>query len=211
MRKRLAVQPVVPCRKDEPFRLDKHPAWCEKVRKLINEEKLEVAVHGYYHHNPRQVIHGQEFIDLDYQESKKRILAAEEIFQKCDLPFLKIFRPPGWGTSPELFRALRELKYEGVGLFPSRLKQISLTTVEGLKIIPQNYSILEQPSRALKQAEETGLVFAKGHMAYQYGRERIENGLSEKTFANIKNTLRELQKKFQVRYSSIAFPVSSEV
>ncbi len=200
LKKYFGIRPIVPCRKGEPYRIDKHSEWCEWTRKKVSEGRMEIMLHGYEHHNPNSTIHGQEFLDMEYEESKRRIVEAERLFGECGIPFVKGFRPPGWGYSGGLLRALKDLKYEIVGLFPSHFKLSTVSNVGGLLVPPQNASIHEPLERILEEAERTGAVFLKGHIAYRYGGETIENGLSEKNKENLKKILRELGGRYDVRY-----------
>lgn len=205
IRKLLGMQPVVPNYKDEPFRLDKHKDWCAKVREFIKKDRLEIAVHGYNHHNPKSVIHGQEFAGLSYQESKKKILNAEKIFKKCQIPYVRIFRPPGWGISKGMFEALRDLNYiAATNQSNSKTFQIhkissGVSDIGGLKNIPQNYSIKDNPNEAFREAKTHGVVYAKGHMVYNYGQEIIENGLNN-NINNLQTVLKILNKKYKIKY-----------
>ncbi|MBI4374661.1 MAG: DUF2334 domain-containing protein [Deltaproteobacteria bacterium] len=189
VRRWLGRRPVVSPRTGEPFRLDKHSEWCAKVRGLVEAGRLEIAVHGYNHYNPNLSVHGQEFVGLDYEESKKRVLAAEEVFRAAGLPFVRIFRPPGWGVSKGMLLALKDFGYR-VAFSPSHERKA-----------PSNYSIKEPPELALVQAERSGAVFAKAHMCCRYGRETIENGLNETHYQNIAGALRLLHSRFRVQYT----------
>lgn len=194
----------------EPFRLDKHPAWCASVRSLVREGRFEIAVHGYFHCNPYLFAHGQEFVGLDEKEAYERILKAEEIFQRCDIPYVKGFRPPGWGLSAGLIRALKKLNYWFISPFPSHLRLSKVGFLEGMVVPPQNYSIAEEPAIAFKLAEEYGVVFAKGHMVYKYGNEIMENGITDKTLRNLRYVLKSLNERFEVRYVTIGEYISVE-
>lgn len=196
--------PVVGTERGEPYRLDKHPAWCRAVKELVEQGRFEIAVHGYYHTNPRIFSHGQEFADLDAAEARRRITMAEETFRRCGIPFVKGFRPPGWGLSAGLFEALQELGYRFVAPFPSRLKFRQVGTLEGMAVPPQNYSIAEPPSVALQEARVYGLVFAKGHITYRYGSEVLDNGINERTWENLRTVLRLLNERYQVRYVTMS-------
>jgi peptidoglycan/xylan/chitin deacetylase (PgdA/CDA1 family) len=188
---------------NEPFRIDKHPKWCNIVRSLVKEGRFEIAVHGYNHCNPYLYTHGQEFIGLSEREVHERILRAEELFHRCEIPFVKGFRPPGWGLSAELIRVLQKLNYKFIAPFPSHLRISKIGLLEGMLVPPSNYSISENPTIALWLAEEYGVVFAKGHMVYKYGREIIENGLMDKNIENLRLVLNMLNERYEVYYVTI--------
>ncbi|MBI4361711.1 MAG: DUF2334 domain-containing protein, partial [Euryarchaeota archaeon] len=82
----------------EPYRLDKHPRWCQWLRGLPN---TEIALHGLTHHAPRGH-HAQEFQKLSQAEAHQRLHRADEIHQAAGLPHSRGFRPPGWGWNPDL-------------------------------------------------------------------------------------------------------------
>lgn len=203
MRYIAGVRPVVPLLINEQFRLDKHPEWCAKVRSLVASGCIEIAVHGYYHHNSNQVIHGQEFHNISYDHAMQRLQKAESIFKEVKIPFVKIFRPPGWGVSNDMFKALRDMHYEAVGIDSSHSRTYNVGRYKGLKTIPQNYSIREAPGVVVALAKEQGAVFAKGHMCYTYGRETIENGLTQAYYENMRTALRLLHENYDVRYTSL--------
>lgn len=203
IRRLLGLRPVVAHAEGEPYRLDKHPEWCAAVRGYVAAGKMEVAVHGYYHYNPDTVIHGQEFIGLDHAASLDRIRRAEELFAQCGIPFTKGFRPPGWGMSAGLVRALHDMQYHFVGFSGTPRKLVVPEWIAGMLNVPQNYSIKEAFEEAVRQAEKHGIVFMKGHMCYQHGRETIENGLNDRHFQNARTALRLLHEKFDVRYASL--------
>lgn len=196
--------PVVKPFGDEPFNLLKHPEWCSWVRDEVKKGRLEIAVHGYNHHNPVRVIHGQEFLGLNSSEVENKLSLAEEIFERAEIPFVKGFRPPGWGMADSLTQNLLKRGYEFFGPYPSSYRLSKVGDLDGLKIVPQNYSISESASIALGQAEENGVVFAKGHLAHNYGKEIISNGLSEENFVNLMSVISSLQDKYDVRFVSLS-------
>lgn len=199
----LKIFPVVKPLAGEPFNLLKHPDWCDWVRKKVLEDRLEIAVHGYNHHNSHRVIHGQEFFDLESQNLEKKISLAEKLFDEAKIPFVKGFRPPGWGMSSCLISILLKRNYKFAGLFPSSYRLSKVGDLDGLKIIPQNYSINEPVSVALEQAEKTGVVFAKGHLAVNYGKEKMPNGLSEDNFNNLLSVISTLKESYDVQFVSL--------
>lgn len=199
----LNFYPIVKPLKFEPFNLLKHPDWCNWVRNMVANNKFEIAIHGYNHYNPKKIIHGQEFFEIDENKTREKIMAAENLFKDAGIYFVKGFRPPGWGISNSLIRVLVNFNYEFISPFPSSYKLTKVGNLEGLKVIPQNYSIIESVEEGMMQAEKNGLVFAKGHLSYNYGKEIIPNGLNEKNFNNIVNLLSQLEKKYEVEYVSM--------
>jgi|GEM_PF-2305907 len=203
-RRVLGMRPVVAGWEGDPFRLDKHPNWCDAVRGMLEDGRVELAVHGCDHYNPRRVIHGQEFVDLDAGEAAERLCRAEDIFVAARLPFARGFRAPGWGHGPGTVRALADAGYSFLGLLGSPYRLHEPGSLEGMVLIPQNWSIKEDPALALEVAAEHGVVHAKGHLAHGYGRETIENGLSLEHVTNLRTALRSLEERFDVRYELLS-------
>jgi predicted deacetylase len=204
IRKLLGMKPVVPPHRDEPFRLDKHPAWCARVAALVKEGKLEIAVHGYTHHNPNSVIHGQEFDEITYADAHQKIHDAEAMFAAVGIPFVKIFRPPGWGVSLGMYEALQDLKYRAVAVLPSNSRTATIGTVNGMSAIPSNYSLNESPDIALREVRRGHALFAKGHMTYRYGMETIHNGITASSVEHIRTVLHALEQEYEVHYVGLA-------
>lgn len=200
----------------DTFRLDKFRDWCEWLNSF---ENLELAGHGLYHHRETDP-HGAEFHEMDYEECLVRLKKAEEIFSLSGLRTEKGFRPPGWGISDGLFKALRELNYEFIAcsgdmtvpvsrnavVKETGIKNVPLlfpSTYMGMINIPQNWDIKKSDiKRGVEIARLGGLISAKGHIAHNYDGERIENGLNEETFENIIALLEELE-NMDVRYLSM--------
>lgn len=189
--------------KTEPFRIDKHLNWSKEVRRLAEENKFEIAIHGYYHCNPYLFSHSQEFKNLGEKETEERILKAEELFKKMEIPFKKIFRPPGWGMSENLIKVLKKLNYKIISIFPSELKISKFGFLEGLLIPPQNFRILEDPKDVINIAQEQGLVFIKGHIVQKWGSEIMRNSINKKNWENLYKTLTLLNEKFNVNYVTL--------
>lgn len=188
---------------NEPFNIKRHPIWCDVVRSLVKEGRFEIAVHGYHHCNPRLYAHNQEFSGLNELESYERIIKAEKLFKECGIPFVKGFRPPGWGLSGGLIQALKKLNYLFFAPFSSHLRLSRIGILEGMAIPPSNYSCAENPIIVNELARKYGVVFIKGHLAYKYGWEKIENGITSKTQHNIREALKQLTDNFDVQYVTI--------
>jgi len=187
---------------NEPFRLDKHKKWCEQLNKFVRKGNIEIAIHGLYHHRNSDP-HSAEFMNLHYEECKSRLIVAEEIFKQAGLEYVKGFRPPGWGISDGLFRALKELGYLYISLDPwaCRIPEMTLSrykvvVYKGLINIPQNWDIKRGTvSEALEILERHGLLSAKGHIQDRYGRDYLGNGLTEESYRNIRSLLLEIEKE----------------
>jgi predicted deacetylase len=200
---KLGMYPVVSPQKGSPWLISKHSKWCNEVRSLVACKKFEIAVHGYEHFNPKTRIHGQEFVNLSESETKEKILLSESEFNKMNIPFFKGFRPPGWGTNKYLTAVLKELNYEMYGIASSRSKTLRVGIIDGLKTVPQNWSIRETKEEAIRLAEEGDTVFMKGHLTYKYGKETIENGITEEFWQNLVETLQVLKDRYDVKFVSL--------
>ncbi len=189
--------------KNEPFRLDKHKEWCNWLMEYVDRGNIEIGNHGLYHHNHSSLRHSQEFAGLDYKESLNRIKKSEEIFRKAGIKFVKLFRPPGWGISGGLFKALYKMNYS-MSIFKSSFRLCKIGEIEGVKNIPQNYNINEPPSLGIKIGNECGVIHAKGHIVYNYGPEIIKNGLNEKNFKNLYSLIKKVKKESKVEFKFLS-------
>jgi len=186
----------------EPFRLDKHIEWCEWLNEFVKKGNIEIAVHGLYHHNT-SFPHSAEFKDLPYEECKKRLIVAEEIFKNAGLIYTKGFRPPGWGISEGLFKALRELDYLYISLDPlacgisdKELSRFRVSVYGGLVNVPQNWDIKRGSiTEAMDILKKYGFLSAKGHIQDRYEKDYVGNGLTEKSYENIRNLLLKIEKE----------------
>jgi predicted deacetylase len=190
--------------KDEPFRLDKHPEWVSWVNEYVKRGNLEIAVHGLFHHTDKSWAHTAEFDGMGYTESLVRIKRAEEIMKNSGLQYVRGFRPPGWGKSEGMLKALADEKFDFVSLYGTPSKGKEITLVNGLINIPQNYSILEKPEEGTRMAKECGRVYAKGHFAPKHGGIKIPNGLTEENYNNLAALIRELKKNYEVEFLSMS-------
>lgn len=198
------------------FRLDRHPEWCRWLSALPN---TEIAMHGL-HHFSETGFHSQEFTHLGYEESLRRLREAEEIFRRSGLRHSRGFRPPGWGISPGLVRALREMGLDYVALTGDVASPIapgargSETGIPGLSLLgpdrweglvnlPQNWDIARSTvERGLDIARAGGLISAKGHIASRYDGESIDNGLTPRTLRRLLDLLEALE-EFDVRFVTL--------
>ena len=179
--------------KDEPFRLDKHIEWCEWLNELVRRGNVEVAIHGLYHHRNSDP-HSAEFLGLSYEECITRLLNAERIFETSGLKYVRGFRPPGWGVSEGLFKALKDLSYVFVSLDPLaceiNVPRYEVSEFNSLINIPQNWDIkngkIEEAFEILKKGN---ILSVKGHIQERYGRDKLNNGLTEESYKNVRKLL----------------------
>ena len=193
---------------DEPFRLDKHKEWCAWLNEFVRRGNIEVAVHGLHHHRDSDP-HSAEFLDLPFEECKSRLLQAESIFEISGLRYVKGFRPPGWGISEGLFKALRELGYIFVSLDEKACKlnlpRYEISEFKGLVNIPQNWDIKRgSVEEAFKILEKGNILSIKGHIQDKYGGDKLYNGLTEESYENIRNLLIKIEEEgINVRYAKM--------
>lgn len=159
---------------NNPFLLTKHPNWCKKIRKMIDKEIIEIAMHGLTHHNTKaEGGHNQEFISLSYSEALQNISTAEYILNECNIPFIKMFRPPGFGFNKNTLYALISRSYNSIAPFPSWYNN-SKFKMGKLKVPPNSFYNL------------------KFHTCSNFGNEKIENGLEDDTV--YKSLIKKLEK-----------------
>ena len=187
---------------DEPFKLSKHEEWCNWLSNYVNLGAFELGVHGFNHHNAdgTAVNHSMEFVGLSYAECLRRLRLSEEILRDADLRFSKVFRPPGWGTTYELLKALRETGYalscKSIGLTPE--------VVQDVVNIPPNWNIgADSIERGVEIACRYGIVTAYGHITDSYGREYLSDGLNEVNVLRTKALLRVLTERFNLVFVTL--------
>jgi len=194
--------------KNEPFRLDKHAKWCEWMNRLVKKGNIEIAIHGLYHHRDSDP-HSAEFLDLSYKECKTRLLRAEQIFKTSGIRYARGFRPPGWGISEGLFKALKDLNYTFISLDPMscdvNVDRFKVTAFEGLVNIPQNWDIKNgKIEDAIKILEDGNVLSVKGHIQDRYGKDRLNNGLTQESYENVRNLLLKIEEEgIDVRYAKM--------
>lgn len=81
--------------------------WCNKVRELINNDNLRLAVHGCLHNT-------EEFKHMTKNDAITAIVTAESVFRIARLPFIRVFRGPHWGINQATYDALKWLEYTHV-------------------------------------------------------------------------------------------------
>lgn len=208
--KRALGLPIIHPLANEPFRLDKHQRWSDVVGALASAGRLEIAVHGYYHCNPWNYAHAQEFSHLEESQAYERIAQAEQLLGRCGIPFVKGFRPPGWGMSAGLIRALKRLNYRFISPFSPYLRLSRIGVFEGMAVPPQNWGLIDDPTLAVDLAATHGVVFAKGHIAPRYGVETMD-GITPTRWQNLRRVLHELHDHFEVRFVTMSEYLSEQL
>lgn len=179
---------------DEPFRIDKHKEWC----KWLNKQKFEIAVHGLHHYQSRHP-QSAEFENLNYEEAKRRIKEAEELFKKSGLKYVRGFRPPGWGENEYLIGVLKDLGFKFISRHPSHGEEIK--DLNGIVNIPQNWDIASGTIKDVENILKSGKpILAKGHIFKNYGRDYNANGLDEKNYRNVIKLLEWIEKNHTLKF-----------
>jgi len=116
--------------------LAQSPEWCSWVRSLIAENKIEIALHGYEHTSC-------EFSDMSWDETKERILKAEEILREADIPLVKGFKAPHLKITDNVYRALMELEYQWIVIMPNdtSISPIAPIKYPGLRYVQKWYAL----------------------------------------------------------------------
>lgn len=141
----------------EPLVLWKHPKFCEAL-KVLPSSNFEVCYHGYYHGIPGEN-DNNEFLDISYEDAKKRAKSMKDRVKKAGLEnvFKPIFRPPAWRMGPDAWKALSE---EGFELFAVTDIDYALKSYQGKdKEYRSNYSTMFPPFRPLEIKESCGIVY----------------------------------------------------
>jgi peptidoglycan/xylan/chitin deacetylase (PgdA/CDA1 family) len=95
------------------FRLDLEQwvRWSRWLVSKVETSNFEVVPHGLNHYNPKHEHSSMEFVGLSLDESVRRLLEMEQIFARANIQYVRGFRPPGWGVTPELLDSLNRLGY----------------------------------------------------------------------------------------------------
>lgn len=193
------------------FRIDneKYAKWRKWLMEKISTNRFEVAIHGLYHFNLHSKYKSQEFIGLSESECYKRLDLAEKIFEKARVPYVRGFRPPGWGISKELLEALRKKGYlflAGSADTKTPISSSAKSRGAGLKgvslIYPDhygNYPFLtltancdhKSLKRALEIARLGGLILIHTHIA-----PTGVSAVSEEYYKGIFNLLTSLKSRY---------------
>lgn len=182
------------------FRLDQHKDWCQWVNKYVDTKNFEICYHGLEHYNPTSRAQSAEFEGISYESAKLKLEKMEKIFKKSGIKHVKGFRPPGWGKSEGLIKAVKERNYDFISLKPSRHRESEVSYIQGIKHVPQNWSIKESSKLGVQIAKESGILLAKGHITNNYGRNPIGNGITKKHIDNVRQVLKKLEKSYEIEF-----------
>jgi len=119
------------------------PAKAEMLREARQAGTVDVALHGYSHHNvqPRFARKATEFAGLDYQSQYLRIREGKNFLEKILGAPIDTFIPP-WSTyDANTLLALEKLKFRGISANLSGYDNISCP----LKFLPGTCNLMELP------------------------------------------------------------------
>jgi hypothetical protein len=142
-----------------PYYLYRHLDWVKSTKELPNNYRINL--HGLLH---RRSIYDFEFHtgiesnnneweNLNYKQASFLLDGIEKIFNKVDLKYAKVFRPPGFHIGKEAVKLLTDRGYliAGSEKYYNKYKDI-----ENLKWVSYNWDLITTP-----QPKEN--VYAFGH------------------------------------------------
>lgn len=144
-----------PATQGTPITDEKYKDWCTYVKKAVADGWMQIGIHGLTH-APR------EFEQLTYDETKKRVLIAQKMFENVGIPITNLFKAPYWLLSKDGKKAIEDL---------------------GLKVVEDgyyNWNLKYEPwfsgGRLWKSVDRFDPVMAHGHIADGMG---CDNGMDE--------------------------------
>ncbi len=193
------------------FRIDKHPEWCGWLRGKVSSGSFDVAVHGYSHYQLAYPFQS-EFKNLEKREAVERLKMSEELLNKAKIPFIKVFRPPGWHLSKESWKALSARKYVVAASAdmvtpPSPVSICRFTGPKGKLLYPHkingiwnitaNCDIKRTRAERLERiVKYNGLAVIHGHIQDRYRGIAIRNGVDWKSYENLRKILLFLKNRY---------------
>lgn len=160
------------------FRLTnlRHQTWCKWLSSKVESGNFEVAPHGLNHDAG---FSSMEFVGLSEDETLSRLLEMEYVFDNSMIPYVKGFRPPGWGANEHLPKVLGNLGYK----FYAAYHSFDLSWSEGSKVSEfgfvsfcANCNMSNSPQRTLEMISSGDLVLFQTHiMTTCFGVEHVSN------------------------------------
>ncbi len=171
----------------EDWLITKHQEWLKFVKDNVEKKIFEIGQHGYNHYAPF-FTPSAEFSGLTETETEKTVRDGKNVL--AVLSVVNSFRSPAWGLNNHLEKVLCNQGFKYLSLDA----KLSTLKFDGkVFFIPQQYSI---DSNVLKEdLVGKNYLFIKGHLPPQ-----LENGVTEENVNNLCKVLRELNKKFFVRF-----------
>lgn len=88
--------------KGTPITDEKWTPWCMAVGKAVDEGWMEIGIHGLTHAP-------SEFLNLSYDEARKRIIVAQKMFENRKIKVSNLFKAPQWQISEDAKRAVKDM------------------------------------------------------------------------------------------------------
>ena len=195
----------------DEFLLTKNKKWINFIKKQIRKKYFSAEMHGLTHLNEFKA-DAQEFLNLTYFETEKKINKSIEIFRKGGLPKPKVLAPPGWSVTENLLKVLRkkkimlagsmmnsdEVTYKSNGTGIQNVSSLKVEIINGVKNIPRNWDLKNGTiEKAKKIIKLNGIISIHSHIE-NYG---VKNGINEKNLKNLKDLLRWAEKNCKVNYT----------
>lgn len=140
------------CRlKDEyPYYLYRHLDWVEQVKKLPGNYRINL--HGLLHRRSKKDFewhtgiesNNNEWENLTYKQATFLLDSIENIFNKVELKFSKVFRAPGWHIGEEAVKLLSDRNYIIAG---NEKYYKKYKNVPKIKWTTYNWDLIEEPPK----------------------------------------------------------------
>jgi predicted deacetylase len=86
-----------------------NPAFCEQIFKLLQSDKVELTLHGYYHELEGKI---EDYDSESKEEEKIDLKKGLDILTSVKLPKPFTFIPPSWFLSRQAIEALKDFEFE---------------------------------------------------------------------------------------------------
>jgi len=93
--------------------LPKYKPFVEATKKAVKQGWIEIGIHGLTHAPGEFLINKRDDLS-DYQYFKYRLMAAQRIFERVKLPYVKLFVAPFWQLHPQAKKAVESLGFRVV-------------------------------------------------------------------------------------------------
>ena len=86
-----------------------NPAFCKQISKLLQSDKVELTLHGYYHELEGKI---EDYDSESKEEEKIDLKKGLDILTSVKLPKPFTFIPPSWFLSRQAIEALKDFEFE---------------------------------------------------------------------------------------------------
>jgi predicted deacetylase len=86
-----------------------NPAFCEQISKLLQSDRVELTLHGYYHELEGKI---EDYDSESKEEEKIDLKKGLDILTSVKLPKPFTFIPPSWFLSRQAIEALKDFEFE---------------------------------------------------------------------------------------------------